>query len=192
MKLTTVYDILFNNHSLNLPSQNMKMVEECHAFLESFAKDKVIYGINTGFGPMAQWRVDDKFLKDLQYNIIPAGPVGNSPLGDIVAYRICKPRNLPLYSRAWKCRGKWRPRAARTYRSLSNWRRESPLPRRMEEDIGSDGRRKPQTDENIHPRGTILHQRNFRDDRHFNCQSILRGKPIEVCHHRRSMDKRDC
>ena len=84
MKLTTVYDILFNNHSLNLPSQNMKMVEECHAFLESFAKDKVIYGINTGFGPMAQWRVDDKFLKDLQYNIIRSHSTGaGKPLSDI-------------------------------------------------------------------------------------------------------------
>ena len=48
----------------------MKEVEACYEFLKEFASEKVIYGINTGFGPMAQWRVDDKYLTDLQYNII--------------------------------------------------------------------------------------------------------------------------
>lgn len=42
----------------------------CYEFLREFAAEKVIYGINTGFGPMAQWRVDDRYLTDLQYNII--------------------------------------------------------------------------------------------------------------------------
>lgn len=39
-------------------------------FLEDFSSDKIIYGINTGFGPMAQFKIDEKDLKQLQYNLI--------------------------------------------------------------------------------------------------------------------------
>lgn len=61
----------------------MQAVRDCHAFLRDFADDKVIYGINTGFGPMAQWRVDDRYLTDLQYNIIRSHSTGvGEPLGD--------------------------------------------------------------------------------------------------------------
>ena len=52
--------------------------------LKDFAAKKIIYGINTGFGPMAQWRVDDKYLTDLQYNIIRSHSTGaGEPLPDI-------------------------------------------------------------------------------------------------------------
>lgn len=51
-------------------------IEQCFNFLESFSKDKVIYGINTGFGPMAQWRIDDNHLNELQYNIIRSHSTG--------------------------------------------------------------------------------------------------------------------
>lgn len=84
MKLTGVYDILFDGKALELPEGEMEKVARCHAFLKDFANDKVIYGINTGFGPMAQWRVDDRFLKDLQYNIIRSHATGaGEPLSDI-------------------------------------------------------------------------------------------------------------
>ena len=68
--LNKVRDVLFSNADIVLDIQDLNAVNDCYLFLESFAKEKVIYGINTGFGPMAQWRVDDRFLKDLQYNII--------------------------------------------------------------------------------------------------------------------------
>ena len=47
-----------------------------YEFLKEFSKDKVIYGINTGFGPMAQWRIEDEHLKELQYNIIRSHSTG--------------------------------------------------------------------------------------------------------------------
>lgn len=59
-------------------------VGECYRFMEEFSKDKIIYGINTGFGPMAQWRVDDDRLKELQYNIIRSHSTGaGQPLEDV-------------------------------------------------------------------------------------------------------------
>lgn len=76
--------ILFNGNTLHIDNDTLAEIEECYRFLDKFAKDKVIYGINTGFGPMAQWRVDDRFLKDLQYNIIRSHAAGTgTPLPDI-------------------------------------------------------------------------------------------------------------
>lgn len=84
MELSQLYDILFNEQSLSLSIEDMSKVKECYEFLKKFANDKVIYGINTGFGPMAQWRVDDKYLKDLQYNIIRSHATGTGePLSDL-------------------------------------------------------------------------------------------------------------
>jgi histidine ammonia-lyase len=84
MKLSTIYDILFNGANLTIDPVEMEEVMRCHEFLKQFAHEKVIYGINTGFGPMAQWRVDDRHLKDLQYNIIRSHATGaGEPLGEL-------------------------------------------------------------------------------------------------------------
>jgi len=78
-----VEDIVFHDKEFTVDPEAMAQVERCYQFLEQFHKDKVIYGINTGFGPMAQWRVDDEYLKDLQYNIIRSHSTGaGKPLGD--------------------------------------------------------------------------------------------------------------
>ena len=45
-------------------------INDSFHFLEEFSKDKIIYGINTGFGPMAQYKIDDDKLNELQYNLI--------------------------------------------------------------------------------------------------------------------------
>ena len=83
MSLQEVEDIVFRGKTLQIDAKAMKEVERCYRFLEDFHKNKVIYGINTGFGPMAQWRVDDRYLKDLQYNIIRSHSTGaGKPLGD--------------------------------------------------------------------------------------------------------------
>ena len=84
MDLSSIYDILFKGKTLSLPSDEMENVGKCHECLKEFANEKVIYGINTGFGPMAQWRVDDNHLKELQYNIIRSHATGaGAPLPDI-------------------------------------------------------------------------------------------------------------
>ncbi len=84
MTLTETYNVLFGPGKLRLDIASMAKVAECYDFLCGFAKEKVIYGINTGFGPMAQWRVDDAHLKELQYNIIRSHATGTgSPLPDL-------------------------------------------------------------------------------------------------------------
>ena len=84
--LSKAEEILFKGGKIDIAELPMDKVEECFEFLKEFASDKVIYGINTGFGPMAQWRVDDKYLTDLQYNIIRSHSTGaGEPLSDLYA-----------------------------------------------------------------------------------------------------------
>ena len=45
---------LFQNDPVALDEQAMQGVRNCYQFLRTFSHDKLIYGINTGFGPMAQ------------------------------------------------------------------------------------------------------------------------------------------
>ena len=49
-------------------------------FLTEFSADKLIYGINTGFGPMAQYKVGEENLLELQYNLIRSHCSGSGNL----------------------------------------------------------------------------------------------------------------
>ena len=83
MSIEELYTILYKGVSFRPSDEAMARVRNSYAFLHNFAKDKVIYGINTGFGPMAQWRVEDDHLKELQYNIIRSHATGaGEPLAD--------------------------------------------------------------------------------------------------------------
>lgn len=70
LTLNDIYAIIFNGHQIKLSAKAVKKVEESHKFLTNFSKGKLIYGINTGFGPMAQYKIGDQDLKQLQYNLI--------------------------------------------------------------------------------------------------------------------------
>jgi len=62
-------------------------VKRSFSFLKEFSSDKVIYGINTGFGPMAQYRINDDDLKQLQYNLIRSHAAGSGKVLDVVYIR---------------------------------------------------------------------------------------------------------
>ena len=85
MKITvdSVRDILYRDGQLVWDKATLQGIADCFDFLSRFSSDKVIYGINTGFGPMAQWRVEDAHLRELQYNIIRSHATGmGEPLDD--------------------------------------------------------------------------------------------------------------
>lgn len=84
ISLDDVLRAAVHDEPVSMDSQALDAVMRCHLFLKEFSSDKVIYGINTGFGPMAQWRVDDQYLTDLQYNIIRSHACGaGEPLDDM-------------------------------------------------------------------------------------------------------------
>lgn len=76
--LTTqdIKKILFENSSLSISTDTKKKVEESFNFLKNFADDKIIYGVNTGFGPMAQYKISDEDRNQLQYNLIRSHSTG--------------------------------------------------------------------------------------------------------------------
>jgi len=75
----SIEDILFNNQQITLSRNTQERIKSCFDFLQKFATDKIIYGINTGFGPMAQYRISDQSLTDLQYNLIRSHSAGVGP-----------------------------------------------------------------------------------------------------------------
>ena len=84
LHLHDIEEILFNNEPIALSEESELEIGRCFDFLKQFSSDKIIYGINTGFGPMAQYRVDDDYLSQLQYNIIRSHSTGaGSPLPDL-------------------------------------------------------------------------------------------------------------
>ena len=84
LQIEDVETILFGNKPIALSENTETAIRHCFDFLKQFASNKIIYGINTGFGPMAQYRIDDKFLTELQYNIIRSHSTGvGTPLPDV-------------------------------------------------------------------------------------------------------------
>ena len=84
LHIDDVENVLLNNSGVVLTDEVELKTRHCFDFLKQFASDKVIYGINTGFGPMAQYRIDDKSLIALQYNIIRSHSAGaGNPLPDL-------------------------------------------------------------------------------------------------------------
>lgn len=68
--------ILFGSEKIEIDETSLFLVEKSFQFLTDFARNKVIYGINTGFGPMAQYKVDDDKQVELQYNLIRSHAAG--------------------------------------------------------------------------------------------------------------------
>jgi len=62
--------IIFENEKIHISEAVLRRVKRSFNFLNEFSKNKVIYGVNTGFGPMAQYRIKDEDRLQLQYNLI--------------------------------------------------------------------------------------------------------------------------
>lgn len=68
--------VLFKNENITIDKDVLENVEACYSFLVEFSKNKIIYGVNTGLGPMAQYRIEDNDQIDLQYNLIRSHSAG--------------------------------------------------------------------------------------------------------------------
>jgi histidine ammonia-lyase len=80
------FKVLFEGEKVDIDIESRQKVAEDFEFLKEFAKGKVIYGINTGLGPMAQFKINNNKELELQYNLIRSHAAGcGSPLPDIYA-----------------------------------------------------------------------------------------------------------
>jgi histidine ammonia-lyase len=73
-------DILLKEETVILNKPDLEMVDINFRFLKKFSADKLIYGINTGFGPMAQYKISSEKLLQLQYNLIHSHCSGSGAL----------------------------------------------------------------------------------------------------------------
>ncbi len=62
--------IIEEEHQITIDQSAIRSVQASFDFLSQFIKGRVIYGINTGFGPMAQFRIEDTKKEELQLNLI--------------------------------------------------------------------------------------------------------------------------
>ncbi len=82
-RMLTVKDfsaILYKEKPIALNESALSEMETNFRFLENFSSNKLIYGINTGFGPMAQYKISDENLLQLQYNLIRSHCSGSGEL----------------------------------------------------------------------------------------------------------------
>ncbi|HXD78720.1 MAG TPA: aromatic amino acid ammonia-lyase [Puia sp.] len=73
-------DLLSQKKQFNLDGGALEKIAANFRFLVEFSADKLIYGINTGFGPMAQYKVGEGNLLQLQYNLIRSHCSGSGSL----------------------------------------------------------------------------------------------------------------
>lgn len=84
LSLNDFIAIVFNNSKVEVSNEVLNRVDESFNFLKDFSKNKVIYGVNTGFGPMAQYRIKDEDQLQLQYNLIRSHSSGTGkPLSPV-------------------------------------------------------------------------------------------------------------
>jgi histidine ammonia-lyase len=62
--------VIYENEQIEIHTHAIERISNSYDFLETFHQDKIIYGINTGLGPMAQYKIDEADRLKLQYNAI--------------------------------------------------------------------------------------------------------------------------
>lgn len=62
--------VIFNREEVSISDTVYQRVNESFEFLRDFSSEKIIYGVNTGFGPMAQYKIEKEQQTQLQYNLI--------------------------------------------------------------------------------------------------------------------------
>ena len=80
LTLNDFSEILFKDKGVALDAAAVEKVGVNYRFLQKFSSNKLIYGINTGFGPMAQYKVSEENLLQLQYNLIRSHSSGGGSL----------------------------------------------------------------------------------------------------------------
>ncbi|WP_456313786.1 HAL/PAL/TAL family ammonia-lyase [Pseudomonas shirazensis] len=86
LSLKEFESIIFGNNKVVVSDLVLNRVNESFNFLKEFSGNKVIYGVNTGFGPMAQYRIKESDQIQLQYNLIRSHSSGTGkPLSAVCA-----------------------------------------------------------------------------------------------------------
>jgi histidine ammonia-lyase len=80
LSLNDFSELIFEHQQVALDKAAVDKVNTNFEFLKKFSSHKLIYGINTGFGPMAQYKVSEENILQLQYNLIRSHSSGSGNL----------------------------------------------------------------------------------------------------------------
>jgi histidine ammonia-lyase len=80
LSLNDFAELIYQNKEVELDKSALNKVNTNYEFLKKFSSHKLIYGINTGFGPMAQYKVNEQNILQLQYNLIRSHSSGSGKL----------------------------------------------------------------------------------------------------------------
>ena len=80
LSLEDFSELLFKKKMVTINRQDLDNVDINFQFLQNFSAGKIIYGINTGLGPMAQYEVNKENVLLLQYNLIRSHCSGSGNL----------------------------------------------------------------------------------------------------------------
>jgi histidine ammonia-lyase len=70
LTLKEFYKIVYENAAVVLNKSAVTELDKCYKFLKEYSEKKLIYGIITGFGPMAQYRINNEDRCPLPNEII--------------------------------------------------------------------------------------------------------------------------
>lgn len=88
LSLSYLEDICYQNAKITLSPHSLQQVNQSYDYLkELLTTERVVYGINTGFGKLASTKIDKSLLEELQVNLIRSHAVG---LGDPLSYEVAK------------------------------------------------------------------------------------------------------
>ena len=110
-------DIIFKSSEITLDAAAVERVNINHKFLKNFSSNKLIYGINTGFGPMAQYKVSEENLLQLQYNLIRSHSSGS---GKPISAQLCKALMVARLSSFMQARSGVHPEVIELLKELIN------------------------------------------------------------------------
>ncbi|MFW6119715.1 MAG: histidine ammonia-lyase [Petrotogales bacterium] len=76
LTLKDVYNVAFKGEKVDISEETLSILKESRERLEKDIEEKTIYGVNTGFGILANKRVERKEIELLQENIVKSHAAG--------------------------------------------------------------------------------------------------------------------
>lgn len=81
LSLKSIQELLKTKQKIQLEKNAIPVIEASHATVVQVIKDKkTVYGINTGFGSLANQRISEQNLQELQHNIVLSHACGTGNL----------------------------------------------------------------------------------------------------------------
>lgn len=88
LSIESYHNIVYKRASIEISEDALKRVDKAKEIIDQItSSNKVVYGINTGFGVLASKKIEADQLRQLQYNLIRSHSVG---FGDPAPYNIVR------------------------------------------------------------------------------------------------------